>query len=55
MYAEGSNKISLLSSGTSPGGGGRRALYGRKEDKMILEMKWGEETSNEKGQGYLSS
>ena len=35
------------SSGTSTGGGGGRTLYGRKEDKMKLKMKWGEETSNE--------
>lgn len=54
IYAEGSNKTSLLASGTSTGGVGGRILYGRKEDKMKLEMKWSEETSNEKGWGYLA-
>lgn len=39
IYAEGSNKTSLLASGTSTGGVGGRILYGRKEDKMKLEMK----------------
>ena len=50
IYAE----IKPHSAGTGTGGGAGRTSYGRKEDKMKLEMKWGGEASNEKGRGYLA-